>query len=79
MAKRRNSTDTDRRDLIRAAMNKVVSALTPREKKVLRLRFGIAVDPDHKLERVGEEFEQTRERILQIEAMALRKGARNAH
>ena len=52
---------------------KVLSTLTPREEKVLRLRFGIGEKADHTLEEVGRDFEVTRERIRQIEAKALRK------
>jgi len=52
---------------------KVLSTLTPREEKVLRMRFGIGENSDHTLEEVGKDFEVTRERIRQIEAKALRK------
>jgi RNA polymerase primary sigma factor len=52
---------------------KVLATLTPREEKVLRMRFGIGEKSDHTLEEVGQEFEVTRERIRQIEAKALRK------
>jgi len=52
---------------------KVLSTLTPREEKVLRMRFGIGEKADHTLEEVGQDFEVTRERIRQIEAKALRK------
>lgn len=52
---------------------KVLASLTPREEKVLRLRFGIGEKADHTLEEVGRDFEVTRERIRQIEAKALRK------
>jgi len=51
----------------------VMQTLTPREEKVLRMRFGIGVPSDHTLEEVGQHFEVTRERIRQIEAKALRK------
>ncbi|MFQ5354368.1 MAG: sigma-70 family RNA polymerase sigma factor, partial [Thermodesulfobacteriota bacterium] len=54
-------------------MNEVLSTLTPREEKVLRMRFGIGESQDHTLEEVGAYFEVTRERIRQIEAKALRK------
>ena len=47
--------------------------LTPREAKVLRMRFGIDMNTDHTLEEVGKQFDVTRERIRQIEAKALRK------
>ncbi|MFL5307675.1 MAG: RNA polymerase sigma factor RpoD [Polyangia bacterium] len=52
---------------------KVLATLTPREEKVLRMRFGIGEKSDHTLEEVGQEFDVTRERIRQIEAKALRK------
>jgi len=52
---------------------KVLATLTPREEKVLRMRFGIGEKSDHTLEEVGQDFEVTRERIRQIEAKALRK------
>jgi RNA polymerase primary sigma factor len=52
---------------------KVLSTLTPREEKVLRMRFGIGERSDHTLEEVGQDFFVTRERIRQIEAKALRK------
>ena len=52
---------------------KVLATLTPREEKVLRMRFGIGEKSDHTLEEVGQDFFVTRERIRQIEAKALRK------
>ena len=52
---------------------KILATLTPREEKVLRMRFGIGEDSDHTLEEVGQDFNVTRERIRQIEAKALRK------
>jgi RNA polymerase primary sigma factor len=52
---------------------KVLATLTPREEKVLRMRFGIGERSDHTLEEVGQDFDVTRERIRQIEAKALRK------
>ena len=52
---------------------KVLSTLTPREEKVLKMRFGIDEKADHTLEEVGQNFDVTRERIRQIEAKALRK------
>lgn len=55
------------------ATRKVLATLTPREERVLRLRFGIGQMQDHTLEEVGQDFEVTRERIRQIEAKALRK------
>jgi len=53
--------------------SRVLASLTPREEKVLRMRFGIGEKSDHTLEEVGQDFEVTRERIRQIEAKALRK------
>ena len=50
-----------------------MSSLTPREERVLRMRFGIGMNTDHTLEEVGQQFNVTRERIRQIEAKALRK------
>jgi RNA polymerase primary sigma factor len=61
-----------RRDLAEQT-RKVLATLTPREEKVLRMRFGIGEKADHTLEEVGQDFEVTRERIRQIEAKALRK------
>ncbi len=55
------------------SVNRTLSRLTPREEKILRLRFGIGESRDHTLEEVGVDFELTRERIRQIEAKALRK------
>ena len=55
------------------AVQKILSSLTPREAKVLRMRFGINMNTDHTLEEVGKQFDVTRERIRQIEAKALRK------
>ena len=55
------------------ATQSVLSSLTPREAKVLRMRFGIDMNTDHTLEEVGKQFDVTRERIRQIEAKALRK------
>ena len=52
---------------------KVLATVTPREEKVLRMRFGIGEKSDHTLEEVGQDFDVTRERIRQIEAKALRK------
>ena len=52
---------------------RVLATLTPREEKVLRMRFGIGEKSDHTLEEVGRNFSVTRERIRQIEAKALRK------
>jgi RNA polymerase primary sigma factor len=58
---------------LREATQSVLSGLTPREAKVLRMRFGIDMNTDHTLEEVGKQFDVTRERIRQIEAKALRK------
>ncbi len=58
---------------LREATNDVLATLTPREAKVLRMRFGINMNTDHTLEEVGKQFDVTRERIRQIEAKALRK------
>lgn len=58
---------------LRAATHEVLEGLTPREAKVLRMRFGIDMNTDHTLEEVGKQFDVTRERIRQIEAKALRK------
>jgi RNA polymerase primary sigma factor len=58
---------------LREATKTVLSTLTPREAKVLRMRFGIDMNTDHTLEEVGKQFDVTRERIRQIEAKALRK------
>jgi RNA polymerase primary sigma factor len=55
------------------AMKEVLDSLTPREAKVIRMRFGIEMTDDHTLEEVGKQFDVTRERIRQIEAKALRK------
>ncbi len=55
------------------AINEVLASLSPREAKVLRMRFGIKMNTDHTLEEVGKQFDVTRERIRQIEAKALRK------
>ncbi len=58
---------------LKETMGKLLSSLTPREAKVLRMRFGIDMNTDHTLEEVGKQFDVTRERIRQIEAKALRK------
>ena len=58
---------------LREATKEVLESLTPREAKVLRMRFGIEMNTDHTLEEVGKQFDVTRERIRQIEAKALRK------
>ncbi|WP_121240536.1 RNA polymerase sigma factor RpoD [Sulfurisoma sediminicola] len=61
--------DASRRDVVK----EILDSLTPREAKVLRMRFGIEMNTDHTLEEVGKQFDVTRERIRQIEAKALRK------
>ena len=58
---------------LRDATTRVLATLTPREERVLRMRFGIGMNTDHTLEEVGQQFNVTRERIRQIEAKALRK------
>ena len=58
---------------LRETTTKILSTLTPREERVLRMRFGIGMSSDHTLEEVGQQFSVTRERIRQIEAKALRK------
>ncbi|MDQ2993953.1 MAG: RNA polymerase sigma factor RpoD, partial [Pseudomonadota bacterium] len=58
---------------LREAIRSILDSLTPREAKVLRMRFGIDMNTDHTLEEVGKQFDVTRERIRQIEAKALRK------
>ena len=60
-------------DSMRDVVKEVLDSLTPREAKVLRMRFGVEMDTDHTLEEVGKQFDVTRERIRQIEAKALRK------
>ena len=57
---------------LRQTTTKILSSLTPREERVLRMRFGIGMNSDHTLEEVGQQFSVTRERIRQIEAKALR-------
>src|SRR6202008_1230730 len=58
---------------LRETTTRVLASLTPREERVLRMRFGIGVNTDHTLEEVGHQFSLPRERIRQIEAKALRK------
>ncbi|URJ32759.1 RNA polymerase sigma factor RpoD [Candidatus Blochmannia vicinus] len=65
--------DSATSDNLRTATHDVLAGLTPREAKVLRMRFGIDMNTDHTLEEVGKQFDVTRERIRQIEAKALRK------
>jgi RNA polymerase primary sigma factor len=58
---------------LRETCTRILATLTPREERVLRMRFGIGMNTDHTLEEVGQQFSVTRERIRQIEAKALRK------
>ena len=58
---------------MREATTQVLACLTPREERILRMRFGIGMDSDHTLAEVGKQFSVTRERIRQIEAKTLRK------
>lgn len=65
--------DSATSDSLKSATHAILAGLTPREAKVLRMRFGIDMNTDHTLEEVGKQFDVTRERIRQIEAKALRK------
>jgi RNA polymerase primary sigma factor len=65
--------DTATAEGLREATRGIMSGLTAREAKVLRMRFGIYMNKDHTLEEVGKQFDVTRERIRQIEAKSLRK------
>ena len=65
--------DSATSDNLKSAIEEVLETLSPREAKVLRMRFGIHMNTDHTLEEVGKQFDVTRERIRQIEAKALRK------
>ncbi|RKF16540.1 RNA polymerase sigma factor RpoD [Roseovarius spongiae] len=65
--------DSAIQDNLKETTTRVLSSLTPREERVLRMRFGIGMNTDHTLEEVGQQFSVTRERIRQIEAKALRK------
>jgi RNA polymerase primary sigma factor len=65
--------DSATQEGLKETTKNVLSGLTPRESKVLRMRFGIEMNTDHTLEEVGKQFDVTRERIRQIEAKALRK------
>jgi len=65
-------SDTERNNVTEQIL-KVLNTLTPREEKIIRMRFGIGFDKDHTLEEVGRHFSITRERVRQIEAKALRK------
>jgi RNA polymerase primary sigma factor len=58
---------------LRETTTRVLASLTPREERVLRMRFGIGMNTDHTLVEVGQQFSVTRERIREIEAKALRK------
>jgi RNA polymerase primary sigma factor len=58
---------------LRETTTRVLASLTPREERILRMRFGIGMNKDHTLEEVGQQFSVTRKRIRQIEAKALRK------
>ena len=58
---------------LREVVKEILDSLTPREAKVLRMRFGIEMSTDHTLEEVGKQFDVTRERIRQIESKAVRK------
>ena len=66
-------TEAAQNENLEEAIRQVLDSLTPREAKVLRMRFGIEMSSDHTLEEVGKQFDVTRERIRQIEAKALRK------
>ena len=58
---------------LRETTTRVLASLTPREERIVRMRFGLGINSDHTLEEVGQQFALTRERIRQIEARALRK------
>jgi RNA polymerase primary sigma factor len=68
-----NYSNVAARDDIEQSLYLVLASLTPREERVLRMRFGIGMNTDHTLEEVGQQISVTRERIRQIEANALRK------
>lgn len=65
--------ESAKKENLKEIVKKVLSKLTPRESKVLMMRFGIGMNTDHTLEEIGKQFDVTRERIRQIEAKALRK------
>ena len=65
--------DTAIQSNLSESTTKILASLTPREERVLRMRFGIGMNTDHTLEEVGQQFSVTRERIRQIEAKGLRK------
>ena len=58
---------------LRETTTRMLASLTPREERIIRMRFGIGMNSDHTLEEVGQQFSVTRERIRQIEAKAIRK------
>jgi RNA polymerase primary sigma factor len=58
---------------LRETTTRVLASLTPREERIVRMRFGLGMNSDHTLEQVGQQFSVTRERIRQIEAKAIRK------
>ena len=58
---------------LRETTTRMLASLTPREERIVRMRFGLGMNSDHTLEEVGQQFALTRERIRQIEARALRK------
>jgi RNA polymerase primary sigma factor len=58
---------------LRETTTRMLASLTPREERIVRMRFGLGMNSDHTLEQVGQQFSVTRERIRQIEAKALRK------
>jgi len=58
---------------LRETTTRMLASLTPREERIVRMRFGIGMNSDHTLEEVGQQFSVTRERIRQIEAKAIRK------
>ena len=69
----RASLDTAVQSSLRHTIAEVLASLTPREERIIRMRFGLGMTSDHTLEEVGITFSVTRERIRQIEAKALRK------
>jgi RNA polymerase primary sigma factor len=58
---------------LRETTTRILASLTPREERIVRMRFGLGMNSDHTLEEVGQQFSVTRERIRQIEAKAIRK------
>jgi len=58
---------------LRETASRTLASLTPREERIVRMRFGLGMNSDHTLEEVGQQFSVTRERIRQIEAKAIRK------